>query len=409
MARPLWLKLFGRDGPSTLAEFRSALLTAPIGQAVAADSFVTSIRSLLSQPVWADRPVMDPGRDPAPREQFQLTLTVLQTPAIVVGPDGPVIDWAAALAEPGPQDAGELLAGLDSERTTSVHLNGVINDSLASVPRTPLNRLDTSVPLALLGDLQTGLVIDTRGKTLMQGGPGDYPGLFAGKNDILELEGDYSSGVEVAVPAMIEQLILHAGDDYNLILGDDAVAAGDRLTINAMPLTDANRLLFDGSAETDGSFLFYGSESNDHFLGGAGDDVLWGMGGGDLLSGGGGNDVFAYHDAAHSSGTGYDTLADFDPGADKIDLEVEVAGFDAAIESGTLSAGSFDSDLSAALAGLGAGRAVLYAPDAGDLAGKLFLVVDANGVAGYQEGEDYVFALAGTTLADLGGHTDFFI
>ena len=52
---------------------------------------------------------------------------------------------------------------------------------------------------------------------------------------------------------------------------------------------------------------------------------------------------------------------------------------------------------------------MLYAPDAGDLAGKLFLVVDANGVAGYQEGEDYVFALAGTTLADLGGHTDFFI
>ncbi len=409
MARPLWLRLFGRDGAPTLAEFRSTLLTAPGGQAVAADSFVTNIRNLLGQPAWAERPVLDPARDPAPRELFQLTLNTLPAPSIVVGPDEPMIDWAAALAVPGPLDAAELLAGLDGERTASVHVNGVINDSLVSVPRTPLNRLDTSVPLAILGDIQTGLVIDTRGKTLMRGGPGDYPELFAGGNDILELQGDYSSGVEVAVPDVIEQLILHAGNDYNLILDDDAVAAGARLTINAMPLTDANRLLFDGSAETDGSFLFYGSESNDHFLGGAGDDVLWGMGGGDLLSGGGGNDVFAYHHAAHSTGTGYDTLADFDPGADKIDLEVEVSGFDLAIEGGTLSAGSFDADLSAVLAGLGAGRAVLYAPDSGDLAGTLFLVVDANGIAGYQAGEDYVFALAGTTLADLGGHTDFFI
>ena len=71
--------------------------------------------------------------------------------------------------------------------------------------------------------------------------------------------------------------------------------------------------------------------------------------------------------------------------------------------------GETSGDLAAALAGLGAGRAALYAPDAGDLAGTVFLVVDANGVAGYQEGEDYVFALAGTTLGDLSGHTDFFI
>jgi hypothetical protein len=86
-----------------------------------------------------------------------------------------------------------------------------------------------------------------------------------------------------------------------------------------------------------------------------------------------------------------------------------VTGFDAAIQSGALSAGSFNADLGAALSGLGAGHAVVYAPNAGGLAGKIFLVVDANGVAGYQEGEDYVFALPATTLGDLAGHTDFFI
>ena len=31
------------------------------------------------------------------------------------------------------------------------------------------------------------------------------------------------------------------------------------------------------------------------------------------------------------------------------------------------------------------------------------------GVAGYQAGEDYVFALPATTLADLSAHPDFFI
>ena len=57
----------------------------------------------------------------------------------------------------------------------------------------------------------------------------------------------------------------------------------------------------------------------------------------------------------------------------------------------------------------GRNKAAYYTPDSGDLAGTIFLVVDANGIAGYQEGEDYVFALSGTTLADLTGHTGFFI
>ena len=128
-----------------------------------------------------------------------------------------------------------------------------------------------------------------------------------------------------------------------------------------------------------------------------------------MQSGGGGSDTFAYFRADQSSGATYDLLADFNAAADKIDLDVMVSGFDAAIQSGALSAGSFNADLGAALSGLSAGRAAFYTPDSGDLAGSIFLVVDANGIAGYQEGEDYVFALPSTTLGDLAGHTDFFI
>jgi peptidase M10/serralysin-like protein len=128
-----------------------------------------------------------------------------------------------------------------------------------------------------------------------------------------------------------------------------------------------------------------------------------------VLAGGGGRDTFTYFGASESTGATYDTLGDFDAGSDKIDLLGTVTGFHAPVEGGTLSLATFDADLSAALSGLGASQAAWFAPDAGDLAGQIFLIVDANGVAGYQEGEDYVFAVSGTPLVDLSGHTDIFV
>ncbi|HYD14731.1 MAG TPA: calcium-binding protein [Allosphingosinicella sp.] len=409
MARPFWLKLFGPNGPTTFAEFRAALMNAPIGQALGDGQVLTNIRALLNLPAGVERPTHDTPRDPSIREQFLLNLTPLPDPG-GHGDSGASAEGIAAPTAPGPENAAENLAGEDGGRSASLFLNGIVSaNSMAGGALSPFARLDTSGPFMLLGDMQSGLVIDTRNKSLMQGGPGDYALLGAGPNDVVELNGDYSAGFEIAVPALAEQIVARGGNDYNLIAGDGSVAAGGALIVNAMPLGGANHMIFDGSAESDGRFLFYGSESGDVFLGGAGNDLLYGLGGADLLSGGGGRDTFAYHDAAQSSGADYDILADFDPTADRIDLEVSVGGFDAAIQGGALSSGSFAADLSAALSGLGAGRAVLYAPDAGDLAGNVFLVVDANGIAGYQEGEDYVFALAGATLDDLSGQTGFFI
>ena len=69
----------------------------------------------------------------------------------------------------------------------------------------------------------------------------------------------------------------------------------------------------------------------------------------------------------------------------------------------------FNEDLATALADLGAAQAVWFAPDSGDLAGQIFLIVDGNDLPGYQPGEDFVFAIGGAPLADLTGHTDIFI
>ena len=227
--------------------------------------------------------------------------------------------------------------------------------------------------------------------------------------DTLALSGDFSSGFTLSSnPAEVGQVLLAGGHDYVLAATDAFLAAGRTLVIDGQAL-GGGHVMFDGSAETNGRFAFHGSDSDDYFFGGAGADSIRGLGGADVLSGGNGADTFVYVAAGDSTGADYDLLADFDPAVDRIDLPGTVSGFAAAVASGSLSDASFDDDLGAALGGLGAGQAVWFAPDAGDHAGEIFLVVDGNGVAGYQEGEDYVFGIAGSPLADLTGHIGFFV
>ena len=68
-----------------------------------------------------------------------------------------------------------------------------------------------------------------------------------------------------------------------------------------------------------------------------------------------------------------------------------------ALNTGGLSSANFDGDLEAAVnsSHLGIHHAVLFKPDSGNLAGAQFLIVDCNGVAGYQTDEDLVIRLDG--------------
>lgn len=202
---------------------------------------------------------------------------------------------------------------------------------------------------------------------------------------------------------------VRSGDEISFAAGEIDVRRGETMGIDASLI--GGSISFDGSAETDGSFIFLGGDGADEFRGGTGADSIAGGNGGDLLAGGGGADVFSYASAGQSSGLGYDSLVDFDAAANRIDLPGTVAGFNDAIEGGNLSSASFDADLAAALGagGLAAGHAVLFAPDGGDLAGTVFLIVDGNGEQGYQAGEDFVFALPAGSIADLGDSTAIFI
>jgi len=129
----------------------------------------------------------------------------------------------------------------------------------------------------------------------------------AGVNDQVGLQGNYA-GLLLGAGSLVnvEQLVLLSGSDtrfgdtannlydYALATVDANVAAGKVLTVNWNLLRAGEDVIFDGSAETDGSFLIYGGAGNDFAVGGQQVDGFyfgagrWGAG--DRLNGQGGND-----------------------------------------------------------------------------------------------------------------------
>lgn len=85
---------------------------------------------------------------------------------------------------------------------------------------------------------------------------------------------------------------------------------------------DGNDALSGGSDND----ALHGERGNDNLSGGPGNDTFWGGPGSDTLSGGSGRDVFVFRAASDTpTGRGRDTVADFQPGRDKLHL----AGIDA--------------------------------------------------------------------------------
>lgn len=168
-----------------------------------------------------------------------------------------------------------------------------------------------------------------------------------------------------------------------------------------------------------GNDSYTGGATNATVLGGDGNDTLTAGSAGDKFTGGAnadglvagaGADRFIYTAVTDSTGPAFDTVTGFDANAqDKFDLPFAVAAIDSTVGTGTLSDATFNGDLKTAIGKhqLDIGHAVLFTPDAGGHAGQTFLIVDANGVKGYQAGADYVIRLdAGHNLAML-DTTDF--
>ncbi len=202
---------------------------------------------------------------------------------------------------------------------------------------------------------------------------------------------------------------LHGGDGDDAVSGDGGddrlEGHGGRDTLSGGEGSDfviggADNDFLHGGAGDDvmggesGSDRLEGADGRDALYGDAGNDTIVGGLGADRLHGGEGADVFVFASAAESTGLGFDTILDLDAGADRIDLSVVIAAIDAGV-SGSLSAATFDGDLARAVGAdrLGAGHALTFTATGGDFAGRVFLIADGNGEAGYQAGADTVIEL----------------
>ncbi|GEM_PF-2166319 len=234
-----------------------------------------------------------------------------------------------------------------------------------------------------------------------------------GTNKLL-LDGFYSgvNAVTFGSTTMtnIQILELGAGHDYSLTFDVSNVAAGASLTIRGDTLGAGDKMTIDGSALGATSTLvidagggpntLIGGAGNDIIRGGTGVDHITGGGGADLIYGGGGNDVFIYNFASESTSTTYDSIKDFDAMSDRFQIVGwAVNAINAEVTTGHLNAATFDTDLATAIGAgqLGAHDAVVFDPNRGDLHNHLFLIVDMNGVAGYQAGQDLVIDITGAS------------
>ncbi len=220
----------------------------------------------------------------------------------------------------------------------------------------------------------------------------------AGTNDQLALDGAYSITLTSTQIQGIETIALLPGTladpgSYQIVLDDTLIGAGQTLNVWALNVTTT--VFLNGSGETSGAFNFIGGTAVDTLIGGAGADIYFGGLGGDFLAGNGGADTFRYTAVNESTGVNYDRIAGFVSGTDRIDLPGTVTAIAPSITTGSLSTASFNADLAAIFGAgqLGANNAALFTADAGTLSDQTFLVVDANGIAGYQADADYVIQL----------------
>jgi len=129
--------------------------------------------------------------------------------------------------------------------------------------------------------------------------------------------------------------------------------------------------------------------------------TIWGAGG-DIITAGASRYTFAFASAGASTGPSYDLILGVNFAHDKFDVTTgidAVTGIDTAVKSGSLSNATFNTDLAADLGStkLSADHAVLFTASAGQLIGDTFLVVDLNGMAGYQANADLAIRLTGPT------------
>jgi VCBS repeat-containing protein len=160
-------------------------------------------------------------------------------------------------------------------------------------------------------------------------------------SDTLNLSGTYTNlTFGASTMTGVENIVLTAGSDYNLITNNATVLSGLSLAINGAALGAGNTLTVNASAESDTTAIYVltggsgndsltagagndtltGGAGNDTLIGGTGNDILTGGAGQDTLTGGAGTDTFKFGATSDTIVALRDTIKDFVHWVDRIDL-----------------------------------------------------------------------------------------
>ncbi|MDW9459577.1 hypothetical protein GOA57_06385 [Sinorhizobium meliloti] len=155
--------------------------------------------------------------------------------------------------------------------------------------------------------------------------------------------------------------MLYRGDTRSLIENVKGGSAGDAITGNqatnvlwgyagndTLNGDTGNDVLYGGS----GSDRLYGGKGNDQIFGETGNDLIYAGAGADRLNGGSGTDSFVFKALSDSTAaaSGRDTIFDFTPKSDRIDLSAidantSIAGDQAYLFAGTAGFGGKKGEL----------------------------------------------------------------
>jgi Ca2+-binding RTX toxin-like protein len=189
-----------------------------------------------------------------------------------------------------------------------------------------LNALDN---VAIMGGGNDLVALHQGGNDYVDGGAGNDFLYFGATFDALDvviggagidtvgLIGSYDLVLGTQSLQGVERLAIYTSGDpaapnnYVLTTVDGNVAAGGELMVAGQSLTANERLVFNGQAESDGSFNIRGGKGSDALTGGAMADRIYGNFGADTLKGGAGADMFDYFDSTDSTAAACDTILDF--------------------------------------------------------------------------------------------------
>jgi len=209
----------------------------------------------------------------------------------------------------------------------------------------------------------------------IDGGSGD---------DTVVLDGDYGSRTGLSfLNNSVETVKLTAGHSYNLFARAPFFAP----VVDASDLGPGDILTFDAHLDRNDILIKSGA-------------------GADQISGSTQNASITYSYLGIAlSGDTRDSIEFFNVGQhDTIQFHT-VNAVDSEVDGGTIDLnGDFDTQLANDIgpSQLHAGDAVVFVPDViGGIGGTLFLIVDGNGIAGYQAGADLVIQLHGSDTQDL--------